>query len=76
MAQIIIYDTDMPITVAEKLITATKPLASEIQKKLSQACGGNGEKDFFNEFELLEIAEHLRLHCKHSEGLIDVKDSD
>lgn len=64
-----IKDTDLPITVAEKLITATKDIKEELIKAANRAFGGDGTQDMFSDEELAEIAEYLICYCKHQEQL-------
>lgn len=61
-----IDDNDLPITVAEKLIKARKPLPDGIGKTINKAMGGEGETDIFTTDDLLEISEYLRVFCKHN----------
>lgn len=64
-----IDEKDLPITVAEKLITAKREIEdSEILcKSINKAFGGNGTRDAFTDDELMEIAEYLMCYCKHKE---------
>ena len=66
-----INEKDFPITVAEKLINATREIADSemLCKALNKACGGNGTQDAFTDDELMEIAEHLICYCKHQESM-------
>lgn len=66
-----ISERDLPITVAEKLINATRTISDDeiFAKSLNKLCGGNGMQDAFNDDELMEIAEHLICYCKHQEQL-------
>lgn len=68
---IFIDEKDLPVTVAEKLIKATKIIsdAEPLVKVLNKACGGDGTQDAFSDDELMEIAEHLICYCKHQEQL-------
>jgi len=65
-----IEDTDAPITVAEKLTTATRPYnPTPISKALAVAATGDKEAgdtvDMLSIDELEEIADYLLLYCKH-----------
>lgn len=66
-----ISEKDLPITVAAKLITATREIddSERLAKAINKACGGDGTQDAFNDDELMEIAEHLICYCKHQEQL-------
>lgn len=70
-----IKETDLPITVAEKLINATREIGENelICKAINKACGGDGTQDAFNDDELMEIAEHLICYCRHQEQLKEQK---
>lgn len=64
---ILIKDTDMPITVAEKLVNGTKPCeASPVSKAIAKAiCGDDSkacEADMFTVKELKEIADYLIIY--------------
>ena len=61
-----IDDNDLPITVAEKLIKARKPLPDGIGKTINKVMGGEGESDMFTTDDLLEISEYLRIFCKYN----------
>lgn len=70
---ITITSNDLPITVAEKLITATKPAnTSPFLKGFAVAVTGNedagDEEDMFSMEELEEIAIYLQTYCKWHEG--------
>jgi len=62
-----INENDLPITVAQKLITAKRKIAdSEILcKALNRTFGGNETQDAFTDDELMEIADYLLCYCKH-----------
>lgn len=62
-----ISEKDLPITVAQKLITATYDIPEEevFVRTLNKACGGDGTRDAFTEDELEEIAEYLMIYVKH-----------
>lgn len=61
-----ISENDLPITVAQKLITATYEIPDDatFSKALNKACGGDGTRDAFEEDELKEIAEYLLIYCE------------
>ena len=64
-----IENTDLPITVAEKLITATKTvdtteLHRKIYKLIGQECGETVEQDMFDDDDLREIADHLYAYLR------------
>lgn len=70
---ITITSNDLPITVTEKLITATKPAnTNPFLKGLAVAVTGNedtgDEEDMFSMEELEEIAIYLQTYCKWHEG--------
>lgn len=62
-----IDEKDLPITVAQKLITATRVIEAPLTKSINQLLGGDGTKDAFSDDELIEIAEYLLIHCQHQE---------
>lgn len=61
----ITIDNDAPITVAQKLITATIKIPDEqsFVKAVNRICGGDGTRDMYSVEELREIAEYLMLYC-------------
>lgn len=68
-----IYDYDQPITVAEKLISATCiRKCSSIDRIFQKAFTGKEldeiECDMFNDDDLKEIAEHLLVYVNRQEG--------
>lgn len=71
---ITIEDNDLPITVAQKIVTATKPQDATIaQKALAKAILGKEsdtlEVDLFSVEEIKEIADYLIVYCNsHLEG--------
>lgn len=71
-----IKETDLPITVAGKLINATVEIPDDapISKALNKACGGDGTQDAFSDDELMEIAEHLICYCNHQERVKEEKE--
>jgi len=64
-----ILSTDLPITVAQKLITATVEISNDnlLQKSLNKALGGDGTRDMFTAQELKEIADYLYTYCKYTD---------
>lgn len=62
-----IDEKDLPITVAQKLITATTDIPDDaiFVKTLNKICGGDGTQNAFNDDELMEIAEYLICFCHH-----------
>lgn len=71
-----INETDLPITVASKLINATREISNTepLAKAINKACGGDGTQDAFTDDELMEIAEHLICYCNHQEKLKEHKE--
>lgn len=71
---ITINDTDLPITVANKIITGTKPLnPTPISRMLARAIIGNDfdceTTDMFSNEEIKEIADYLMVFYEsHKEG--------
>jgi hypothetical protein len=69
-----IEDNDLPITVAQKIITGTKPYKpSPLMKTLSTAITGDEEagntQDMYSLEEIEEIAEYLITYCNnHKNG--------
>ena len=69
-----IYDTDIPITVADKIITGTKPfVAMPLTKALAKAITGSETAaesiDMFDIDEIKEIADYLMVYYEsHKEG--------
>ena len=75
-----IKDTDLPITVAEKIITGTKPL-QPLTKAVMKAIIGNESDietiDMFSVDEIKEIADYLMVYYKsHKEVGDDDSGSD
>lgn len=64
--QIIINEEDLPITVAEKLITAVKDIDNELEKAGNKIVGGDGTQDFFTIDELKEICSYITVYCNHN----------
>ena len=70
-----IKDTDLPITVAEKIITGTKPYnPTLLTKMVVKALTGDEEAgdtvDMFDLKEIKEIADHLMVYYgNHKEEL-------
>ena len=69
-----INDTDLPITVAEKIITGTKPynptpLTKAVVKALTGDEKAGDTVDMFDLEEIKEIADYLMLYYEsHKEG--------
>ena len=69
-----INETDLPVTVAEKIITGTKPyVATPLTKAFARALTGDetaGDTvDMFSLEEIKEIADYLVLYYEsHKEG--------
>lgn len=68
-----IKDTDLPITVAEKIITGTKPyVATPLTKSITKMVIGIDAGDTVEMFdleEIKEIADHLMVYYEsHKEG--------
>lgn len=69
-----INDTDLPITVAEKIITGTKPyVATPLTKAVVKAITGSETAsdtvDMFGLEEIKEIADYLMVYYEsHKEG--------
>ena len=69
-----INDTDLPITVAEKIITGVKPyaatpLAKEVMKAITGREAESESVDMFDLEEIKEIADYLMVYYEnHKEG--------
>ena len=68
-----IEDNDLPITVAYKIVSGTKPYnPTPFTKAFVSAvtgCDNAGEKiDMFDVSEIREIAEHLLVFCRANEA--------
>lgn len=69
-----ILDNDLPVNVANKLITGTKPYnPTPFMRALGTAITGNEKssetQDMFSIEEIKEIAEYLEVYCKtHKNG--------
>ena len=69
-----INDADLPITVAEKIITGTKPYAAtplvkEIVKTITGSEAESESVDMFELEEIKEIADYLMVYYEsHKEG--------
>lgn len=59
-----IYDNDFPITVAEKLITATREPKNKIEEGINIIFGREGKPDMFDDDDLREIADHIYVYLK------------
>ena len=70
----VVNDKDLPITVAQKIISGTKPnIASAMNKALAKAFTGDPEAgetvDMFSLEEIQEISDYLRVYCEsHKNG--------
>ena len=67
---ILINDDDLPIAVAEKIITGTKPYnPTPVAKAFAVALTGSDNAgdtvDMFNLEDIKEIAEYLNLYYEH-----------
>ncbi len=73
-----ISEKDLPITVASKLINATRKFDDNetLAIAINKACGGDGTQDAFSDDELMEIAEHLICYCKHQEQIKEAEKDD
>lgn len=64
-----IKDSDLPITVAQKIIAGTKPLTlNPMQKAAAKALTGiepDGTTDMFSLDEIDEIADYLKKYLEH-----------
>ena len=69
-----INDTDLPVTVAEKIITGTKPYAATpltkaVVKALTGSETASDTVDMFSLEEIKEIADYLMVYYEsHKEG--------
>ena len=67
-----INDNDSPITVAEKIITGTKPYnySTEGWKNLSKAITGDDcdTQNMFDLNDIKEISDYLRVYCEWHEN--------
>lgn len=69
-----INDNDLPITVAEKIITGTRSIKPTDVQKLAykvflwEECGETIEEDMFSAEEIREIADHLYAYVRANEG--------
>lgn len=69
-----INDTDLPITVAEKIINGTKPYnPTDLMKAVAKAITGNEHssdtQDMFDIEEIKEIADYLMVYYQaHQNG--------
>lgn len=65
---ITINDNDLPITVAEKIISGTKPITDIFIKAGNNLVGGDGTQDMFTLEEIQEIVEYLNVYIKNHEN--------
>lgn len=68
-----IYDTDLPITVADKIITGTKPnVATPLTRAIAKAIIGSETAaesiDMFDIDEIKEIADYLMVYYESHKG--------
>ena len=68
-----IYDTDLPITVADKIITGTKPygampLTRAIAKTITGSETAAESIDMFDIDEIKEIADYLMVYYESHKG--------
>ena len=68
-----IYDTDLPITVADKIITGTKPfVAMPLTRAIAKAITGSEtaaeSTDMFDIDEIKEIADYLMVYYESHKG--------
>ena len=68
-----IYDTDLPITVADKIITGTKPygampLTMAIAKAITGSETAAESIDMFDIDEVKEIADYLMVYYESHKG--------
>ena len=61
---ITINDDDLPITVAQKIITATRDCDNTVGAKLNKILGGDGKRDMFSDEEIYEISLYLGIYAK------------
>lgn len=66
-----INDNDAPITVVEKLITATREANNKLEESINKAFGGEGKPDMFTDDELREIADYIYVYLKHNDAEIE-----
>lgn len=64
---IIISNDDLPITVAQKIITGTKAITNDYTKAVSKLVGGDGTQDMFSIEEIKEIADYLLVYCNSND---------
>lgn len=66
-----INDDDLPITVAEKLITATKEISDDtpINKCANKFLGGDGRQDLFTVEEIYELSKYLKVFAENQMGI-------
>lgn len=69
-----IENNDLPVTVAQKLITATStvnatPLHKLVYKSIGKECGETVEEDMFNDDDLREIADHIYAYLRRNRNV-------
>ena len=66
-----INDNDAPITVVEKLITATREPNNKLEELINKTFGGEGKPDMFTDDELREIADYIYVYLKHNDSEVE-----
>ena len=66
-----INDNDAPITVVEKLITATREPNNKLEEGINAIFGGEGKPDMFTDDELREIADYIYVYLKHNDSEVE-----
>ena len=66
-----INDNDAPITVVEKLITATREANTKLEELINKTFGGEGKPDMFTDDELREIADYIYVYLKHNDSEVE-----
>jgi len=66
-----INDNDAPITVVEKLITATREANTKLEELINKTFGGEGKPDMFTYDELREIADYIYVYLKHNDSEVE-----
>lgn len=66
-----INDNDAPITVVEKLITATRETNTKLEELINKTFGGEGKPDMFTNDELREIADYIYVYLKHNDSEVE-----
>lgn len=66
-----INDNDAPITVVEKLITATRETNTKLEELFNKTFGREGKPDMFTDDELREIADYIYVYLKHNDSEVE-----